>query len=135
MVLDGREVVESGLDRMVVFQRFALMPWLSAFDNIRIAAKAARPEWGRAQVESHTQKYLALMNFVDAADKKPAFLSSEMRQRAGLARAFAVQPNVLLLDEPFGQIDALTRGVIQTRADEDVGGNRNNGLYGNPWRG
>jgi len=113
MVLDGREVVEPGLDRMVVFQSFALMPWLSAFDNVRIAVKAAYPHWDRPQVDSHTQKYLTMMGLQHAGDKKPAFLSGGMRQRVGLARAFAVQPKVLLLDEPFAQIDALTRGVIQ----------------------
>ena len=113
MVLDGREVIEPGLDRMVVFQSFALMPWLSAFDNVRIAVKAAYPEWDRGQVDSHTQKYLSMMSLLGAADKKPTFLSGGMRQRVGLARAFAVQPKVLLLDEPFAQIDALTRGVIQ----------------------
>ena len=113
MVLDGREVVEPGLDRMVVFQSFALMPWLSAFDNVRIAVKAAYPEWDKSQTDAHTQKYLAMMNLQQAANKKPTFLSGGMRQRVGLARAFAVQPKVLLLDEPFAQIDALTRGVIQ----------------------
>ena len=113
MVLDGREVVEPGLDRMVVFQNFALMPWLSAFDNVRIAVKAAYPQWDKTAVDAHTQKYLTMMSLQQAADKKPAFLSGGMRQRVGLARAFAVQPKVLLLDEPFAQIDALTRGVIQ----------------------
>lgn len=113
MVLDGREVVEPGLDRMVVFQSFALMPWLSAFDNVRIAVKAAYPQWDGPQVDTHTHKYLTMMSLQQAADKKPAFLSGGMRQRVGLARAFAVQPKVLLLDEPFAQIDALTRGVIQ----------------------
>lgn len=113
MILDGKEVVEPGLDRMVVFQNFALMPWLSAFDNVRIAVKAAYPLWDGPQVDTHTHKYLTMMSLQQAADKKPAFLSGGMRQRVGLARAFAVQPKVLLLDEPFAQIDALTRGVIQ----------------------
>ena len=113
MILDGREVVEPGLDRMVVFQSFALMPWLSAFDNVHIAVKAAYPHWDKEHVDAHTQKYLTMMSLQQAADKKPAFLSGGMRQRVGLARAFAVQPKVLLLDEPFAQIDALTRGVIQ----------------------
>ena len=113
LVLDGREVREPGLDRMVVFQNFALMPWLSAFDNVRVAVKAAYPKWDGTQVDRHTRKYLSVMNLLDAAGKKPAFLSGGMRQRVGLARAFAVQPKVLLLDEPFAQIDALTRGTIQ----------------------
>jgi nitrate/nitrite transport system ATP-binding protein len=98
---------------MVVFQSFALMPWLSAFDNVRLAVRAAHLQWEKAQVRDETQRYLDMMGLKGAEYKKPAFLSGGMRQRVGLARAFAVQPKVLLLDEPFAQIDALTRGVIQ----------------------
>jgi nitrate/nitrite transport system ATP-binding protein len=113
VILDGKEVTAPGLDRMVVFQSFALMPWLSAFDNVRLAVQAAHPQWDRARVRDETQHYLEMMGLKGAEYKKPAFLSGGMRQRVGLARAFAVQPKVLLLDEPFAQIDALTRGVIQ----------------------
>ena len=113
VILDGKEVTESGLDRMVVFQSFALMPWLSAFDNVRLAVRAAYPTWNQARVMTHTQKYIDMMGLNGAERKKPVFLSGGMRQRVGLARAFAVTPKVLLLDEPFAQIDALTRGVIQ----------------------
>ncbi len=113
VILDGKEVSEPGLDRMVVFQSFALMPWLSAFDNVKIAVKAAHASWDKARVLEHTQKYIDLMGLNGAETKKPTFLSGGMRQRVGLARAFAVEPKILLLDEPFAQIDALTRGVIQ----------------------
>ena len=113
VILDGTEVTAPGLDRMVVFQSFALMPWLSAFDNVRLAVRAAHLQWEKAQVRDETQRYLDMMGLKGAEYKKPAFLSGGMRQRVGLARAFAVQPKVLLLDEPFAQIDALTRGVIQ----------------------
>jgi nitrate/nitrite transport system ATP-binding protein len=113
VVLDGKEVTAPGLDRMVVFQSFALRPWLSAFDNVRLAVRAAHPRWEKAHVRDETQRYLDMMGLKGAEDKKPAFLSGRMRQRVGLARAFAVHPKVLLLDEPFAQIDALTRGVIQ----------------------
>jgi nitrate/nitrite transport system ATP-binding protein len=113
IVLDGREVSGAGLDRMVVFQSFALMPWLTTFDNVRIAVRAAHPEWSRAQVREATYEYLEMMGLRGAERKYPSLLSGGMRQRVGIARAFATQPKVLLLDEPFAQIDALTRSVIQ----------------------
>lgn len=113
VILDGKEVTAPGLDRMMVFQTFALMPWLTTFNNVKIAVKAAHPSWDKQQVRDYTQKYIDMMGLRGAEDKRPAFLSGGMRQRVGLARAFAVQPKVLLLDEPFAQIDALTRGVIQ----------------------
>lgn len=113
IILDGKEVADPGLDRMVVFQSFALMPWLSTFDNVRLAVRSANPTWSKVQVAEHTQKYIDMMSLSGAERKKPVFLSGGMRQRVGLARAFAVAPKVLLLDEPFAQIDALTRGVIQ----------------------
>ena len=113
VILDGKEVTVPSLDRMVVFQSFALMPWLSAFDNVRLAVRAAHATWDKARVRDETYKYLDMMGLRGAELKKPALLSGGMRQRVGLARAFAVQPKVLLLDEPFAQIDALTRGVIQ----------------------
>jgi nitrate/nitrite transport system ATP-binding protein len=111
--LQEKPIERPGLDRMVVFQGFALMPWLTAFENIRLAVKQAHPHWDAAQVRQWTQKYIDMMNLGGAERKRPALLSGGMRQRVGLARAFAVNPKVLLLDEPFAQIDALTRGSIQ----------------------
>ena len=111
--LDGREISGPGLDRMVVFQNFALMPWLSVAGNIRLAVKAAYPNWSKEQVADHVQHYVDMVGLAGAENKKPSALSGGMRQRVGLARAFSVNPRIMLLDEPFAQIDALTRGVIQ----------------------
>ncbi len=113
VILDGREVDRPGLDRMVVFQSFALMPWLTAFDNVRVAVRASHRDWEAAEIDEYTSKYIQMMGLSGSEKKKPAFLSGGMRQRVGLASAFAVDPKMLLLDEPFAQIDALTRGVIQ----------------------
>jgi nitrate/nitrite transport system ATP-binding protein len=87
IILEGKEVNQPGLDRMVVFQSFALMPWLTAFNNIRLAVKAAYPSWNDTQVHQHTQKYINMMGLKGAEQKRPAFLSGGMRQRVGLARA------------------------------------------------
>jgi nitrate/nitrite transport system ATP-binding protein len=111
--LDGKEISGPGLDRMVVFQNFALMPWLTAFGNIRLAVKAAFPTWDRHRVNEWTQRYTEMVGLKGAENKQPSALSGGMKQRVGLARAFCVEPRMLLLDEPFAQIDALTRGVIQ----------------------
>ncbi|MEM7411331.1 MAG: ABC transporter ATP-binding protein [Myxococcota bacterium] len=113
VILEDKEVTKPGLDRMVVFQSFALMPWYSAGDNVRLAVQAAHRDWSQEQIAAHTQKYIEMMGLAGAEKKKPAYLSGGMRQRVGLARAFSVEPKVMLLDEPFAQIDALTRGVIQ----------------------
>ncbi len=113
VLLGGREITGPGLDRMVVFQNFSLMPWMTVFDNIRLAVKAAYPTWSKEQIAAHVTKYIELVGLKGAEGKRPAALSGGMKQRVGLARAFSIEPQVLLLDEPFAQIDALTRGVIQ----------------------
>ena len=111
--MDRREVAGPSLDRGVVFQGHALMPWLSVRSNIAFAVRSKWPDWGRAQVDAHVEKYVALVGLHAAIDKKPSALSGGMKQRVGIARAFAIQPRMLLLDEPFGALDALTRGTIQ----------------------
>lgn len=113
IILNGREVQEPSLDRMVVFQNFALMPWLSVFGNVRLAVKARYPHWSKKQTADWVHKYLDMVGLSGASAKRPWELSGGMRQRVGIARAFSVKPSIMLLDEPFAQIDALTRGVIQ----------------------
>ncbi len=113
VIMDGREVSGPSLDRGVVFQSHALMPWLTVRQNIAFAVKSRWPDWKRAQVDAHVEKFVALVGLSPAIDKKPSQLSGGMKQRVGIARAFSIQPKMLLLDEPFGALDALTRGTIQ----------------------
>ncbi len=113
VIMDGREVAGPSLDRGVIFQNHSLLPWKSALRNITFAVQARWPEWSKEQVLEHARRYLDLVGLKGAEDRKPAQLSGGMRQRVGIARAFAIQPKLLLMDEPFGALDALTRGMIQ----------------------
>jgi nitrate/nitrite transport system ATP-binding protein len=96
------------------------MPWLNVRENIAFAVKSKWPDWSKAEIVSHVQKFIDLVHLQGAEDKKPAQLSGGMKQRVGIARAFAIQPKMLLLDEPFGALDALTRGNIQDELVEIV---------------
>ena len=120
--MDNREISGPSLERGVVFQSHALMPWLTVRKNIAFAVLSRWPDWNAAQVKSHVEKFVDLVGLSGAIDKKPSQLSGGMKQRVGIARAFAIQPKMLLLDEPFGALDALTRGTIQ---DELMGIVRN----------
>ena len=111
--MDNREIAGPSLERGVVFQGHALMPWLSVRKNIAFAVRSKWPEWSVAQVDVQVEKYVNLVGLGAAIDKKPSALSGGMKQRVGIARAFAIEPKMLLLDEPFGALDALTRGTIQ----------------------
>jgi len=111
--MDGREIAGPSLERGVVFQSHALMPWLSVRQNIAFAVKSKWPEWKTPQINVHVEKHVDMVGLLPAIDKKPSQLSGGMKQRVGIARAFAIQPKMLLLDEPFGALDALTRGTIQ----------------------
>ncbi|MDQ8020925.1 MAG: ABC transporter ATP-binding protein [Moraxellaceae bacterium] len=113
VIVDNREVKGPGLDRGVVFQGHALMPWLTVLQNVAFGVRSRWPDWSADKINEQARKYLEMVGLGHAMDKKPSALSGGMKQRVGIARAFAIQPKMLLLDEPFGALDALTRGTIQ----------------------
>jgi len=113
VLLDGRPVTEPGPDRAVVFQSYSLLPRLSLLANVRVATRSARPDRSREQNDEVVERYLNAVGLWEHRTKKPAQVSGGMQQRAAVARAFAVGPKILLLDEPFGALDALTRARLQ----------------------
>lgn len=114
VILDGKEVNEPGPDRGVVFQNHSLLPWLTSFQNVALAVKTVfKGSKTRAEMKDWTLHNLELVHMLHAADKRPDELSGGMKQRVGIARALAMQPKVLLMDEPFGALDALTRAHLQ----------------------
>ncbi len=113
VLMDEREVSGPSLERGVVFQGHALMPWLTAKKNVEFAVRSRWPDKSNKEIDDHCQRYLDLVGLTGSEHKKPSELSGGMKQRVGIARAFAIEPKMLLLDEPFGALDALTRGNIQ----------------------
>ncbi len=114
VLLEDKEVVEPGPDRAVVFQNHSLLPWLTAYQNVELAVQQVfGRKKSKAEMREWIEHNLALVKMTHARDKRPDELSGGMKQRVGIARALAMQPKVLLMDEPFGALDALTRAHLQ----------------------
>ncbi|MGB3758017.1 MAG: nitrate ABC transporter ATP-binding protein [Rivularia sp. (in: cyanobacteria)] len=113
VTLEGKLITKPGPDRMVVFQNYALLPWRTAFENIYMAVDAVYPNKSTPEKRAIVRDHLAMVGLGDAMDKKPPQLSGGMRQRVSIARALAIRPKVLILDEPFGALDAITKEELQ----------------------
>lgn len=114
VVLEGKEVDQPGPDRAVVFQNHSLLPWMTAFENVQLAVRQVFSDsMSKAEMRDWIEQNLKLVHMDHAMHKRPAELSGGMKQRVGIARALAMRPRVLLMDEPFGALDALTRAHMQ----------------------
>ena len=113
IILSGRELAGPGPDRGVVFQSPSLLPWLTAFDNVMLGVDQVFYTASKQERQQIVEYYLTIVGLGDAMQKRPGELSQGMRQRVGIARAFALSPKMLLLDEPFGMLDSLTRFELQ----------------------
>ncbi len=116
--LDGLEIQKPSPDRAVVFQNYSLLPWLNVYQNVSEALEAARPSLNAIEIKARVEVFLRAVNLWSHREKRPSELSGGMKQRVAIARAFATHPKVLLLDEPFGALDALTRGSLQDKLNE-----------------
>jgi nitrate ABC transporter ATP-binding subunit len=113
VTLQGKRIVKPGPDRMMVFQGYALLPWLTAYENIYLGVDSVYPKKPEAEKKQIVQEHLSMVGLTEAAHKKPGQLSGGMRQRVAIARALAIRPEVLILDEPFGALDAITKEELQ----------------------
>jgi len=113
VLVQDREISGPSLDRAVIFQSHALLPWLTVKGNIAFAVRSRWPDWSNAQVDEQCRSFIELVGLKGAEAKRPAQLSGGMKQRVGIARAMAIEPKMLLMDEPFSALDALTRGMLQ----------------------
>jgi nitrate ABC transporter ATP-binding subunit len=113
ILLQDRAIKEPGPDRMMVFQNYSLLPWKTAFENVYIAVNSVYPDKSHADKVKIVEEHLAMVGLTDAAGKKPSQLSGGMKQRVAIARALAIRPQVLILDEPFGALDAITKEELQ----------------------
>ncbi|WP_036484539.1 nitrate ABC transporter ATP-binding protein [Myxosarcina sp. GI1] len=109
----GKTITEPGPDRMVVFQNYALLPWLSVFDNVYLAVDSVHQKKSEREKRAIVREHLNMVGLSEAAEKKPTQISGGMKQRVSIARALAIRPEVLILDEPFGALDAITKEELQ----------------------
>jgi len=113
IILDNKEITGPGPERAVVFQNHSLLPWLTVYQNIELAVKKVMPELSSKELRERVEKFVSMVNLDAAKDKYPGEISGGMKQRVGIARALSIKPKVLLMDEPFGALDSLTRANLQ----------------------
>jgi nitrate/nitrite transport system ATP-binding protein len=113
VIMNGKEITKPGPDRAVVFQNHSLLPWMSVYQNIEMAVKKVMPELSKQELEERVNKFIDMVGLSHAATKYPDEISGGMKQRVGIARALSIRPQILLMDEPFGALDSLTRANLQ----------------------
>jgi nitrate/nitrite transport system ATP-binding protein len=113
VIVDGQAIEGTSLDRAVIFQSHALLPWRTVLGNVAYAVTSKWRNWSRAKVRAHAQSFIDLVGLTGAEHKRPSELSGGMKQRVGIARALSITPKIMLMDEPFSALDALTRGTLQ----------------------